>query len=354
MQRAAEAALGDDRGSIVAEDPVTGEILAIASRPSFDLNVFVRGDAAAIQALNADPKRPLFNRATFGQYTTGSTFKPITTAAAFRAGVYRPGERIDCPAQWAGFGPSYVQVNHESAALGLIDLRTALARSCNTFYYELGKRLNDKDPDLLPASARSFGLGAATDIDFVLEAEGIVPSPAWKRTRFANDPSLRVWNPGDATNLSIGQGFLVATPLQMANYAAALANDGTVWKPRLVTSLADRGGAKVRTFERAELRKAQTTPAELALIREGLRAVVADPDGTVYFPFRGFGVAVAGKSGTAETAAGAPNAWFVGYAPFDKPTVAIAVVYEEKPGLFGSQDAGTAARKVLGARFGLQ
>ena len=132
-----------------------------------------------------------------------------------------------------------------------MDLRTALARSCNTFFYELGKRLNDRDPNLLPNTAKSFGLGKATDIDFVLEAEGIVPSPEWKQQYFSR-PADQVWNPGDATNLAIGQGYLLATPLQMANYAATLANDGIVWKPRLVIELRDRDGTSVKTYPKTQ------------------------------------------------------------------------------------------------------
>ncbi|MGH2499857.1 MAG: penicillin-binding transpeptidase domain-containing protein, partial [Candidatus Limnocylindria bacterium] len=267
LQAAAEAALGDARGAIVAEDPWTGEVLAIASRPSFDLGVFVAQDAAAIARLNADARRPLFNRATHGQYATGSTFKMVTASAALRNGLYRGGERIDCPRRWTGYGPQWAQLNHESADLGPIELTTALARSCNTFFYELGKRLNERDPDLLPSAATSFGFGKATDIEFVFEAEGIVPSPAWKAQRFANDPANRGWNPGDATNLAIGQGFLLATPLQMANYAAAVASDGIVWRPRLVVALQDRAGAVTRRFEKRELGHASAAATELSLIR---------------------------------------------------------------------------------------
>lgn len=351
MQRAAETSLGDQRGAVVAEDPNTGEILALASRPSFDLNAFARGDAGAITKLNADPLAPLLNRATSGQYTVGSTFKLVTTAAALRAGAFQPGETIACPFRWTGYGPLYAQVNHETSDLGIIDLRTALARSCNSFFYELGKRLNDKDRDLLPKAALSFGLGKATDVDFVLEEEGIVPSAAWKQQRFAADPVRRVWNPGDATNLAIGQGDFLATPIQMANYVSAVAIDGTVWKPRLVIALQDRAGKVQRRYEPVRAGKAVATAADLALIRDGMRGVVADPQGTVYFPFRTFAIPVAGKSGTAETG-GAPNAWFIGFAPYDKPAVAIATVYEQKPGLLGSQDAAATSRAVLGARFG--
>ena len=356
MQRAAETALGDRRGALVAEDPWSGEILAIASRPSFDLNVFVSGDQAAIAKVSADPAKPLFNRATFGQYTTGSSFKPITAAAALREGLYKFGDKLDCPARWTGYGPQFVQLNHETSDLGLIDLRTAIARSCNSFFYELGKRLNDRSPDLLPNAAKSFGLGKATDIDYVLEAGGIVPSPAWKQTYF-NAAADKVWNPGDATNLAIGQGYLLATPLQVANYAAALANDGIVWKPRLVTEIRDRSGATVKKFDKTQAGHAAATNTELSLIRDCMRAVVADTDGTVYFPFRGFPISVAGKSGTAETPSGNPNGWFIGFASFDQPSVAFAAVFEEfkeGPGSFASQATGTVVRTVLGTKFGVK
>jgi len=339
LQQAAERALGDQKGAIVAEDPWSGEILVLASRPSFDANVFVSGDSATIGGLNADPKRPLFNRAVSGTYPTGSSFKPITAAAALKSGVYRAGQRIDCPASWNGYG--IVQLNHETGNLGPIDLRTALARSCNTFFYELGKRLNDTNTRLLPDEALSFGLGKATDIDFVIEADGNVPSPA-----------NRPWNPGDATNLAIGQGDLLATPLQMANYTSALANDGIVWKPRLVTEIRTRDGATVKKFDPVQLRAAATTPTDLSLIRDGMRAVVSDPNGTVYFKFLNFPTAVAGKSGTAETPSGNPDAWFIGFAPYDGPKLAIATIFEEKPGLLGSQDAGAASRAVFAAKFG--
>lgn len=346
LQLAAEKALGDQKGAVVAEDPWSGEIQAIASRPSFDPNLFIGGDTAAIAKLNSDPKKPMFDRATFGQYPTGSSFKPITAAAALREHLYSAGERVDCPARWTGYGPQWVQLNHETSDLGPIDLRTALARSCNSFFYTLGQRLNDKDPELLPDTAKSFGLGRATDIDFVFEAAGNVPSKA------ARAAKGQLWNPGDATNLAIGQGDLLATPLQMANYTAALANDGIVWKPRLVLEFRQRDGTSVRKLEPVRAGAAKTTPTDLALIRDGMRAVVTDPNGTVYFKFLGFQTAVAGKSGTAETSSGNPDAWFIAFAPFDRPTLAVVALFEEKPGLLGSQDAGAVTRQVLAARFG--
>src|SRR5947209_3230670 len=355
LQRAAETALGDKKGAIVAEDPWSGEILALASRPTFDLNALVSGDAAAIARYTSDPNRPFFNRATFGQYPTGSSFKPITSAAALRNGVYKWGDRIDCPQRWTGYGEQWAQVNHEPVALGLMDLRTALARSCNTFFYELGKRLNDRDPNILPTTAKSFGLGKATDIDFVYEAEGIVPSPDWKKQYFTN-PAVQVWNPGDATNLSIGQGFLLATPLQMANYTSTIANDCILWKPRLVLELRDRDGKSVKTYPKTQVGSALSIPTDLSLIRDGMHAVTTDPDGTVSSVFRTYSVSTAGKSGTAETSAtGKVDAWFIGYASFEQPSIAIAAVldeYTERPGVFGSVDSAIAAKAVFASRFG--
>src|SRR5881392_3643948 len=354
LQRAAENALGNNKGAIVAEDPWSGEILALASRPTFDLNALVSGDAAAIARYTSDPNRPFFNRATFGQYPTGSSFKPITSAAALRNGVYKWGDKIDCPARWTGYGEQWAQLNHETVALGPIDLRTALARSCNTFFYEIGKRLNDRDPNILPNTAKSFGLGKATDIDFVYEAEGIVPSPDWKKQHFTN-PADQVWNPGDATNLAIGQGFLLATPLQMANYTSTVANDGILWKPRLVIELRDRDGKTVKTYPKTQAGSALSIPTDLSLIRDGMHAVTTDADGTVSFVFQTYSPTTAGKSGTAESPAqGKVDAWFIGWASFEQPSIAIAAVldeYTERPGVFGSVDSAIAVKAVLTAKF---
>src|SRR5438105_3910415 len=354
LQRVAENALGNNKGAIVAEDPWSGEILALASRPTFDLNALVSGDAAAIARYTSDPNRPFFNRATFGQYPTGSSFKPITSAAALRNGVYSWGDRIDCPARWTGYGEQWAQLNHETVALGPIDLRTALARSCNTFFYEIGKRLNDRDPNILPNTAKSFGLGKATDIDFVYEAEGIIPSPDWKKQHFTN-PADQVWNPGDATNLAIGQGFLLATPLQMANYTSTVANDGILWKPRLVIELRDRDGKTVKAYPKTQVGSALTIPTDLSLIRDGMHAVTTDADGTVSFVFHRYSPTTAGKSGTAESPAqGKVDAWFIGWASFEQPSIAIAAVldeYTERPGVFGSVDSAIAVKAVLTAKF---
>lgn len=351
VQQAAEAGIArEGKGAAVVEDPATGEILAIASGPSFDPNAFAFEDAKATSAYVNDQSRPLFNRATSGQYPTGSSFKMITALAALREGVLHPGEKVDCPLVWTGYGAQYAQKNHESGPLGLIDLHTALTRSCNTFFYELGKRLNDKDPHLLPQTAQSFGLGKATDIDYVIEEEGFVPTPEHPD----RPPASNVWLPGDATNLAIGQGALLATPIQMANYVSAVLNDGTVWKPRLVLRFQKRDGTVVRTFERTELGHANARPDDFIVVRDGMRGVVADRDGTAAGVFVGFGVPVLGKSGTAETPVGKPDGWFVAGAPYGKPTVAVAGLAEEvveQGNTFASVNAARIVRATLAAVF---
>ena len=182
-----------------------------------------------------------------------------------------------------------------------------------------------------------------------------MPSPDWKKQHFTS-PADQVWNPGDATNLAIGQGFLLATPLQMANYASALANDGIVWKPRLVIELRDRDGKTLKTFAKTQAGSALAIPTDLSLIRDGMHAVTNDADGTVSSVFRGYAVSTAGKSGTAETStAGKVDAWFVGFATFEQPSIAVAAIldeYTERPGVFGSVDSAIAVKAVFSARFG--
>jgi penicillin-binding protein 2 len=162
----------------------------------------------------------------------------------------------------------------------------------------------------------------------------------------------RAWLPGDATNLAIGQGQLLATPLQMANYVSAVLNGGTVFKPRLVTRILRRDGTVAKTFERAELGHANARAEDYAAVRDGMRGVVADRDGTAFGPFFGFSVPVLGKSGTAETTAGRPDGWFVAGAPYGNATVAVAALAEEvveRPGTFASVNAAAIARKTLAA-----
>jgi cell division protein FtsI/penicillin-binding protein 2 len=334
VQQAAEAALGvDPRDAVVALDPRTGDLLAMASHPQFDPNDFSFGRNGAIAAYNADQASPLLLRATSGLYPAGSTFKPITAAAGLKVGVVQPDEKIPCPHLWTGYGPPG-QLNHESDDLGPINLTTAIARSCNTYFYEVAKRLYEKGRTLLPDMATSFGLGKPTGLRFVPEEAGKVP----------------VLPSGiDATDLGIGQGGLQVTPLQMAAYTAALAEGGSLPRPRVVlrTQAADASG--VKDFPAATNGRAAVRPQDLPVILDALRAVVADPAGTLINAFRGSPIQFFGKSGTAETTSGNPDIWFIGGAPVDGASVVVAALVEEKPNGLHSLDAADIGKAVVEA-----
>jgi len=334
VQQAAEQALQvDAKDAVVAEDPRSGEILAMASHPAFDPNDFAFTRNDAITAYNADTASPLLARATSGQYPSGSTFKPITAAAALKAGVVTAAEKVPCPHLWTGYGPPG-QENHESADLGPIDLRTAIARSCNTYFYELGKRLYQKSPALLPEMARSFGLGVLTGLQFVPEEAGKVPI---------------LTGGGEATNLAIGQGGLQVTPLQMANYTAALASGGNRPRPRVVLRDQAADGSAPKQYPAATLGHAAIRADDLPVILDAMRLVVGDPSGTLYAAFRGSSTQFFGKSGTAETTAGSPDIWFIGGAPVSGSTVVVSVLVEEKPNGVHTLDAASVGRAVMEA-----
>ena len=334
VQLAAEQAMQvDARDAVVAEDPRTGAILALASHPAFDPNDFAFTRNEAIAAYNADATSPLLSRATSGQYPSGSTFKPITAAAALKAGLLTADEKVPCPHLWTGYGPPG-QENHESADLGPIDLRTAIARSCNTYFYELGKRLYQKAPALLPDMARSFGLGAPSGLQFVPEEAGRVPS---------------LTGGGEATNLAIGQGGLQVTPLQMANYTAALASGGSRPGPQVVVRTQLTDGSAPKPFPAPARARAAVRAEDLAPILDAMRLVVGDPTGTLYLAFKGSTPQFFGKSGTAETTAGSPDIWFIGGAPLGASTVVVSVVVEEKPNGVHTLDAANIGRAVMEA-----
>ncbi|MFN2465409.1 MAG: penicillin-binding transpeptidase domain-containing protein [Candidatus Dormibacteria bacterium] len=338
VQQAAESALSTNpRDAVVAEVPRSGDILAIASRPSFDPNDFSFARADAIAAYNADQASPLVLRATSGLYPAGSTFKPITAAAGLKAGVVQPSDQLPCPHLWTGYGPPG-QANHESDDLGPINLRTAMARSCNTYFYELAKRLYDRNRSLLPDMARSFGLGRSAGMQLVPDQAGRVP-----------DLPSGI----DATNLAIGQGGLQVTPLQMAGYTSALTQGGTVPRPRVVLRSQAADGGSARPYPAAAASHAAARPEDLPVILDAMRAVVADPSGTLIAAFRGSPVQFFGKSGTAETTSGSPDIWFIGGAPQQGATVVVAAMVEEKPNGLHSLDAANIGRSVVEAALKL-
>jgi penicillin-binding protein 2 len=323
IQQAAFEALGDKTGSAIVMDPAgaANDILALASNPSFDPNRFVIGlTDAEWQTLNG-PDRPLVLRATESAYPTGSIFKVITMAAGMDKGVARASDTYDCGLDWNGL-PGVTLHNWQPE--GILGLSEALTESCNPAFYEIGLKLDRLDPNILPSYARMFGLGKPTGVQGVHEATGAVPDPTWKQQQ-VREP----WTSGDSVNLAIGQGYLLATPLQMANAYAALGRGGALLTPEL---LADEPAQPIDSLK--------LSPATLSAILDGMKRVTSTARGTAYYAFRDEKLPIAAKTGSAENENPDAHAWFVGFTPPDKPSLLVLVMIE------GGQHGGTVAAPV--------
>jgi penicillin-binding protein 2 len=348
LQQVAEATLADERGAIVALDPNTGQVLAMASRPTFDPNMFITGiDSGQWQVLASDAGRPLVNRATQGTYPPGSVFKIVTMAAALEEGGLTPGSTFNCPGIWYGLGEEWPKTCWLERGHGQVNLIQALTVSCDVTFYELGKRLYELDPNLLPEYARLFGLGAPIGLGVTGEVAGLVPDPAWKMAELSE-----AWFPGDSVNVAIGQGYLLVTPLQVATMVAAVGNGGTLYRPQLVLKISASSEEPEQVFEPQKLGQLPVRLETLSAIQEGLLGAATGPRGTATDAFKGMEVVVAGKTGTAENPDSDPHAWFAGYAPADDPQIAVVVVIEN--GGEGSQVAAPLFRQVVEAFFALQ
>ena len=347
IQQAAEDALGARAGAIVVMDPRNGDVLALTSHPAYPVERFSRPlDRETWLALVQDPTRPLLNRAVQGLYPPGSLFKIIVAAAGLQSQTITPFDRLSCPRQWVFGGRPYH--NWEDHDRGALTLHEALQFSCNTYFYQLGLKLG---PEKIAQMAEAFGLGRVTDSGLTGERAGLVPSPAWKREVLKDK-----WHPGDTVSLVIGQGLITVTPLQMARMMAAVANGGTLWKPRLVNRVATADGRLVREEAPQIQGRVEMAPVIFEFLREALGAVVAEGTGK---QARVPGVSVGGKTGTAQThefksdadrkRRDQDHAWFAGFAPLDEPQV-VVVVFAERAGL-GGQVAAPIAREVLKAVF---
>jgi penicillin-binding protein 2 len=347
IQQAAEDALGARAGAIVVMDPRNGDVLALASHPAYPVERFSRPlDRETWLALVQDPARPLLNRAVQGIYPPGSLFKIIVAAAGLQAQVITPFDRLSCPRQWMFGGRPYH--NWEDHDRGALTVHEALQFSCNTFFYQLGLKLG---PEKIVQMAEAFGLGRVTESGLTGERPGLVPSPGWKRETLKDK-----WHPGDTVSLAIGQGLITVTPLQVARFMSAVANGGTLWKPRLVERVATADGRLIKEEAPKIQGRVEMAPVIFEYLREALGAVVAEGTGK---QARIPGVAVGGKTGTAQThefksdaerkRRDQDHAWFAGFAPLDEPQV-VVVVFAEKAGL-GGQVAAPIAREILKAVF---
>ncbi|MFA5163550.1 MAG: penicillin-binding protein 2 [Patescibacteria group bacterium] len=331
---------GLKKASVIALDPNNGEVLALVSWPAYDNNIFSRGiNQEEYQKFLNDPDRPLYNRAISGEFPSGSTIKLVIAAAALQEKVIdentsfvsNGGLRIG---QW--FFPDWKAGGH-----GLTNVRKALAESVNTFFYYIGGGYNDFSGlglERLVKYSRWFGLGSKTGIDLPGEASGFVPTAAWKK-ELKDEP----WYIGDTYHFAIGQGDVLVTPLQVANFTAAVANNGTLYKPHLVKGVLNEDNSLQREIKPEILRRDFISSENLKIVREGLRQTVTSGSA------RSLGilpVSAAGKTGTAQwSSTGAPHAWFTGFAPYEKPEIVITVLVEE--GLEGSTIAVPIAREVL-------
>jgi penicillin-binding protein 2 len=335
-------------GAVVALDPSTGEILALASEPAYDPNLFAsRISAADWQALQGDPLQPMLDRAVSGLYQPGSAFKMVTAIAGLETG-HTTGREVFPPC--TGLYHMTARDVKRCWALkygghGALTLVNAIGQSCNSVFYELGRRVGIDD---MARYARELGFGQLTGLeDIAGEKGGLVPTTEWKRRAFPRDPQ---WWLSESLDAAIGQGFHQYTPIQVANYVAALANGGVRYRPFLVRQVLDAGGSAVYTGAPSIAGRAAIRPATLDIVRAGMIAVTS-PGGTAAAAFSNFPFKVAGKTGTAEFTGKDSHSWFVCYAPADKPRIAIAILIEE--GGSGSLAAAPVARTMLEEFFDL-
>lgn len=341
------------RGAAVVLDPQTGAVLAMVSSPTFDPNMFVTGsfDDEALAKLNDPVLRPLANRATTETYPAGSIFKVVTTAAAMADLGYTGDTPINCPASFTIGDVTWNDwvVENGLSAQGQLTLHTGLVQSCNTVFYQIGANLDYENPNLLPEMAKAFGLGSLTEIPYFPEVPGVVPDPEWKMENI-NDG----WSTGDNVNLAIGQGYLLVTPLQMANAYAAIANGGYVLKPYIVDRAQVPGTDQVKQIgEREVVRELPLDDQQIAELQSALRDQTSNDRGVGSARIFGDMVwPIAGKTGTAQNGpqdgSVPPHSWFAAYGPAGQEATIASVVMFEQVGE-GIQYAAPVTRAIYDA-----
>ena len=350
LQHRAETLLEDVVGAAVAIEPDTGQILALASSPSFDQNFFVGGIThEQWDSLISNPFRPMSNRAIQGEYPPGSTFKIVTALAGLEEGVIDDQTILNCPGYYR-FG-NRVYRCWKKGGHGKVDIIKAVEESCDVFFYQVGARLG---VDRLAWYAKAFGLGSPTGIFLDQEAHGLIPTAAWKKKRTGIP-----WQKGETLSIAIGQGFNLATPLQMAVLAAAVGNGGKRYQPMILDRIQSADGEVLQKNEPRLTGKLPISPANLDRVKLGLWKVVNGENGTA----RGSRLAdidFSGKTGTSQVVSRKEDealaeedvpihlrahAWFVAYAPSEQPTIAVAVVVEH--GEHGSGAAAPIAREMI-------
>lgn len=342
MQQEADRILGDRRGALVAINPQDGTVLAFVSKPSFDPNLFIDGiDSDTWKMLNDDWKKPLINRVTQGLYPPGSTFKPFMGMALLESGKITQNTIIPAPGAWSIPSSRHIFRDSVRSGHGSANLSKAIQVSSDTFFYRLGYEMGiDKASPYLA----QFGFGQKTGIDLPSEYAGVLPSREWKAKRFAksSDPTAKEWRAGEMVSVSIGQGYNAYTPLQMAHATASLANNGVVYQPHLVKEVLDFGARKITRINPNPERQIPFKADNFEYVKRAMEKVLK-PGGTAHRIGGGLAYTMGGKTGTAQVVqikqGGRYNAaalreqhrdhaWFISFAPLEKPEIAIAVILE--------------------------
>lgn len=350
LQKKAEALLEGVAGAVVAMDPETGDILVMASSPSFDQNAFVDGMShKQWESLISNPLRPMENKAVQGEYPPASTFKIVTTIAGLEEGVIDENTIMYCPGYYK-YGNRIYRCWRRGGH-GNVNIVKALSESCDVFFYQVGQKLGI---DRLAFYAKACGLGSATGINLDHEAEGLIPNSAWKKRRTGIS-----WQGGETLSVAIGQGYDLSTPLQMLVLTSALANGGTRYKPLILKWVKTADGDIVIQSKKQVMGRLPAGKNTLSIVKKGLREVVNSPKGTGWIAHIK-GMDISGKTGTAQIVGRKkdPNvsekdipdhfkahAWFVSYAPSVDPQIAVAVLVEH--GEHGSSAAAPIAREII-------
>ncbi|MGE4559097.1 MAG: penicillin-binding protein 2 [Desulfobulbus sp.] len=351
-----EMAAKDRAGAVVAMEATTGRILVAASAPELNLEEFVGGiSQKAWQEMLNNPLHPLINKLIQGQYPPGSTYKPVTAFAGLAEGVITPDTSFFCPGFYRFGNRVYRCWKHSGH--GTVNLKRAIAESCDVYFYQVGQRLG---VDRLARYAKMFGLGARTGVEMEHEKPGIVPSSEWKKKRFGAK-----WHEGETLSVAIGQGYDLATPLQIALMTTVIANGGTLYKPTVVEEVIDPDGKLVSSFKPEILSRISGQGRNLKLVREGMIEAVNSRRGTGReAQIDAHGIIVGGKTGTAQVVRLAQykhlkednipyeyrdHAWFTCFAPAINPEIVVTVLVEH--GLHGGSASAPIAAKILNKYF---
>jgi penicillin-binding protein 2 len=342
-----------DGGAAVVLDAHTGEVIAMASEPTFNPAWFVGGLSAKHWKKLNIRTTPLLDRTIQGVYPMGSTFKVIDSIAALENGVISPSTTLEAGATYTNHGLLWHDWNPNGH--GAIDLTQAIVQSADTYFYQIGYDFYTRKGEVLEDWAKRLGLGHPTGIDLPGEVGGLVPTPEWKNAAYTKktDPKGwqvdRLWKPGDSINLAIGQGNLETTPMQAAVTYAAIANGGYLVTPHLGVKIVDAQGKLVRRLPYTQPRSLGISQQTIGVVQNALHEAATTPNGTSYAVFGGYRVQVAGKTGTAQVAGQSDYAWYASYAPANDPKYVVVVMIQQ--GGHGGVSAAPAARMIYDSLF---